>query len=96
MRTSTAFDASEKAEIENMFLDCIEHCKRAQLKEDMISRPLRDTMSLQPPQNLTRAGFELRQKLVNDKDTLIAIFEDLFSPHMIQKAQMYPSNASFA
>jgi hypothetical protein len=53
-------------------------------------------MSLQPPENLTREGFELRQRLVNDKDTLIAIFEELFSPHLAQAAAMYPSSSSFA
>ena len=79
MRTSHAFDLSEKADIENMFLDCIEHCKRAQLKQDMISRPLRDSMSMQPPENMTHSGYDLRQRLVNDKDTLIAVFEDLFN-----------------
>jgi hypothetical protein len=32
LRTQTAYDYAEKAEIENLFLDCIDHCKREHFK----------------------------------------------------------------
>ena len=34
MRNNQAFSNAEKAEIENLFLDCIEQCKREQYKKD--------------------------------------------------------------
>ena len=34
---------------------------------------------MQPPENMSHSGYDLRQRLVNDKDTLIAVFEDLFN-----------------
>ena len=32
MRTQTAYDYAEKAEVENLFLDCVDHCKREHFK----------------------------------------------------------------
>lgn len=33
LRTYQAFDFSEKAEIENLFLDCMDHCKRDNIRD---------------------------------------------------------------
>lgn len=38
LRNNQAFDNAEKAEIENLFLDCIEQCKREQYKKDNQNR----------------------------------------------------------
>ena len=34
MRTNQAFDYAEKSDIENLFLDCIEQCKKDQWRDD--------------------------------------------------------------
>ena len=34
MRTVQAYDYAEKSEMENLFLDCIDHCKREHFKQE--------------------------------------------------------------
>ena len=34
IRTVQAYDYAEKSEMENLFLDCIDHCKREHFKQE--------------------------------------------------------------
>ena len=43
MRTYQAFDYAEKTDIENLFLDCIEQCKKEQWKGDNAKAGIRSS-----------------------------------------------------
>lgn len=111
LRTYQAFDYAEKTDIENLFLDCIEQCKKEQWRgenakvgiraasrgrskqDQRVSSAQNDKVQRDgaKPQgvqfamngtikeiNLDPSGSDLKQKLVNDKASLICIFEEIF------------------
>lgn len=52
MRTNQAFDYAEKTDIENLFLDCIEQCKKDQWRDENARAGLR-TASRGPSRGAT-------------------------------------------
>ena len=103
-RTFQACDYAEKTDIENLFLDCVDYCKKETFKNDNAKVGLKDPrQGGRPPKhtstevnttkgdgvhfsvngtiqavNLNSKGRNLKQKLVIDKNALIAIFEEMF------------------
>ena len=53
MRTYQAFDYAEKTDIENLFLDCIEQCKKDQWRDENAKAGLR-TASRSGPSRTNR------------------------------------------
>lgn len=91
LRTFQAFDYAEKSEIENLFLDCIDHCKREHYKQDNQKTTIIQSNTNDKTEgtvysvngtikaiNLNPAGKGLKQRLLVDKDALISIFEEIF------------------
>lgn len=111
LRTFQAHDYAEKADIENLFLDCVDQCKREHFKQENATIGLKnhgkpkDGLQNKPrvPQgvnyslngtirevNLDSRGKNLKSKMINDKNALINIFQEMFGSN---KAPLYETDA---
>ena len=105
LRTFQAFDYAEKAEIENLFLDCIDQTKREHFKNENAKPGTVKNQNLKSNQTgvqlsingtiqgvtLTYKGRALKQKMINDNQSLIQVFQEMFGAN---KAPLYETDAS--
>lgn len=107
LRTFQAFDYAEKADIENLFLDCVDLCKKEHFKAENTTIGLRGQRLNQTAKgkgaqgvnyslngtikevNLDSRGKNLKGKMINDKNTLINIFQEMFGSN---KAPLYETD----
>jgi hypothetical protein len=86
IRTVQAYDYAEKSEMENLFLDCIDHCKREHFKQESNNLDVQTSEEgiifsvngIIKKVNLNSLAGELKNILLLDKGGLICIFEEIF------------------
>ena len=101
LRTFQAFDYSEKTEIENLFLDCIDLQKKDYYKAESakVSAPpvgkksTSKALGIHYSMNgtimevaLNNRGKHLKNRLITDKSSLVTLFEEIFGSN---KAPLY-------
>lgn len=104
LRTFQAFDYAEKAEIENLFLDCVDQTKREHFKSENAKPGIvkeenqKNQTGVQlsingtiQAVNMNNKGRALKSKLINENQCLIQVFQEMFGTN---KAPLYEADGS--
>lgn len=73
-----AQDYSEKSEIENLFLDCVDECKRDLLKKKAMNASQAKFSNNMIVESTSSDHQALMEQVILNKDTLITVFEQVF------------------
>jgi len=88
LRNVQAFEFSEKSELENLFLDCVEECKKDTAKraqnQQMYGADNWNAQLLHSQQptvdNMSLATRVLLEQVCTNKESLVMVFQELFGP----------------
>ena len=75
IKNSMALDHSDKTEIENLFLDCVDECKKEVLRKKTIAS--RSQLHAGITQS-NESGQALIEQIVLNKESLLGVFEEMF------------------
>lgn len=73
LKNAHAVDFSEKTEVENLFLDCVDECKKEVLRKKTLLHSSNHAEEVNSP---TSQAF--LEDIVLNKDSLIVAFEEMF------------------